>query len=245
MIAFAELRAGLGAALLGNPGVVFPKMLLPRHAFDRRALLRPDRGDVEQDVRLPVALLGLVRLEQQHRRRAQHLLPRVVAVRLRHDARVLGERRGRRVILVVGVLAGVREHELRPEGAVDIDEAEQSGLIESERVVAEIPELDVRHPQPRWPPPSASACRSLLHPLQRHAGLAPQLGGFPALAEGQADHGDGGAALGVQRDRPAGTPDEISRMRAHHQRCFLSPTIFASGVGWRQITAIPACRHPP
>ncbi len=71
---------------------------------------------------LPVALLGLVRLEQEDGRGAQHLLARVVAVRLRYDARVLRKIRGGRVIVIVDVLAGVRQHEGRMEGPVDVDE---------------------------------------------------------------------------------------------------------------------------
>ena len=97
LVAFAvgDLLVGvarrLRAALQGDAGVVFPQVLLARHAFDGSALLVPHRRDVEKHRRLPVALFGLVRLEQEDRRGAQHLLAGVVAMRLGYDARVLGE----------------------------------------------------------------------------------------------------------------------------------------------------------
>ena len=65
-------------------------MFLRGHALEGLALLVPDVGDVENQVRLPVALLGLVRLEEVDRRRAERPV-RVVAVGLGHDARFLGE----------------------------------------------------------------------------------------------------------------------------------------------------------
>ena len=96
-----------------------------------------------------------------------------MAMRLRQDAGVLGEIGDRGMIVVVGVLARMREHEGRTNRAKHIDEAEQRALRQADRVVAEIPELDIRHPQcPR-------RCLGLrfsfrLHAIQRHAGLAPQ-----------------------------------------------------------------------
>src|SRR5271156_7134462 len=82
---------GLRAALQSDPGVILPEMLLARHALDRRALLLPDGGYVEQHVGFPAALLGLMRLEQKDGRRAQHRLAGIVSMRLRDDARVLRE----------------------------------------------------------------------------------------------------------------------------------------------------------
>ena len=76
----------------------------------------------EEHRRLPVALLGLVRLEQEHGRGAEHLLARVVAVRLGDDARVLREVGHRRVVVIVDVLPRVREHEGGMDGAVHVDE---------------------------------------------------------------------------------------------------------------------------
>ena len=95
-------------------------------------------------VGLPVALLGLVRLEQEHRRRAEHLLAGVVAVRLGDDARVLREirrppgGRGCRCPCL-----RVRQHKGRVDGAVDIHEPEERLVVERDGIVAEVPELDV------------------------------------------------------------------------------------------------------
>src|SRR5215211_6707528 len=82
------VAGGLRAALEGDAGIVFPKVLLPGHALDRRTLLLPHRCDVQQHRRLPIALLGLVRLEQEHGRSTEHLLAGIVAVRLGDDAGV-------------------------------------------------------------------------------------------------------------------------------------------------------------
>src|SRR3954447_17759735 len=79
----------LGAALQCHPSVVFPEVLLPGHALDGGALLLPDAVDAEQHVRLPVALLRLMRLEQENRRCAEHRLARLVTMRLGGDAGVL------------------------------------------------------------------------------------------------------------------------------------------------------------
>src|SRR6185503_9358064 len=81
----------LRPALQGDPRVVFPQVLLARHALDGSALLVPHGRDVEKHGGLPVALLGLMRLEQKYRRSAQHLLAGVVAMRLGYDAWVLRE----------------------------------------------------------------------------------------------------------------------------------------------------------
>ncbi len=149
-------------------------MLLPGHALDRRALLLPHRGDVEQHVRLPVALLRLVRLEQEHRRGAEHLLPRFVPVCLRDDAGVLGEVGHRGMVVIINVLRRVREDEGRMDPPVDVHEPIQRLPGECDRVVAQIPELDVRHAEMlgrgfRLLPPFR------LDPLERHVLLPPEV----------------------------------------------------------------------
>ena len=51
--------------------------------------------------------------------------------------------RHRRMVVVVDVLLRVRQHECRMDGAVDIDQPEQRLVGQRDRVVAEVPELDV------------------------------------------------------------------------------------------------------
>ena len=80
-------------------------MLLAAHALDSGALLLPDRRDVEEHVRRPAALLGLVRLEQEDRRRAQNLLAGLVAMRLRDDPRMLSEFSHQLMVVIVEVPA--------------------------------------------------------------------------------------------------------------------------------------------
>src|SRR5262245_63882822 len=93
----ALIALGVGAALVTavaptlvaaaqrHVSVILPQVLLAGHALYCRALLVPHAGDVEQDVGLPVALLGLVRLEQEHAWRADHRFAGLVAVRLGDD----------------------------------------------------------------------------------------------------------------------------------------------------------------
>ena len=64
-------------------------------------------------------------------------------MRLRDDARVLREIGHSGVIVVVDVLLGVRKHEGGMDRAIDVDETEQRVSREIERVVAEVPELNV------------------------------------------------------------------------------------------------------
>ena len=105
----------------------------------------------------------------------------------------------------------MRQHKARVELAVDVDQPLHMRVGQAQRIVAGIEEFDL----------GAERCRGALglvlaaglDLLQRHARLLPGELGFPALAERQADDLDPVALLGVQRDRAAGAPDEISRMR--------------------------------
>jgi hypothetical protein len=151
--------------------------------------------DVEQHVGLPVALLGLMRLEQEHARRADHGLAGVVAVRLGDDARFLGHLRGQGMIEVVGVGQRVGEDEGGMGLAVDVDQAEELLLRYPHGVVAHVEELHLRHAR------APRRALRLLAPrrfdsLERDALLAPQLLRLAALAEGEADdvHGVASAA---------------------------------------------------
>src|SRR3546814_20298992 len=74
----AVVGAELVAAVLGDVGVVARVMLLVRRALDGGALVLPHLGDVEDGVRPPLALLGLVRLEKVQLRRAEGLLAGIV-----------------------------------------------------------------------------------------------------------------------------------------------------------------------
>src|SRR5450432_4265315 len=118
-------------------------MLLAGHAFDGGALLVPDGAYVEQDIRRPAALLGLMRLEQEYRLGAKNLLLGVVAVRLRDDSGVLRKLRDRRMVVIVNVAGRMRQHESGMKRAVEIDEAEQRLLRQIDRVIAKVPALDV------------------------------------------------------------------------------------------------------
>ena len=192
-------------------------MLLAGHAFDGGALLRPDRPDIEQHVGLPVALLGLMRLEEEDGWGTQHLLTRIIAMRLGGDAGMLREIGHGRVVVVVDVLFAVCQHEFRMGGAHQIHHAEQAFGVQRDGVVAEVPELDVVYAE------NLGGRLGLLlalhlHALQIHSRLTPELGGFAALAIGEADHRYLEARGCVERDGAAGAPDEIGGMGGDNQR---------------------------
>ncbi len=120
-------------------------MFLRRENFKRPALDIPDLVDVEDDLRLEIAHLRLVRLEQEDRRRAVAVVGlRLVTHCLGHDARFLGIGRRRGMIDVVGIFQRMRQHKARIEFAIDIDQALLMCLGEAQRIVAGIEELDLR-----------------------------------------------------------------------------------------------------
>src|SRR3546814_8764621 len=88
-------------------------MLLRGHALERLVLAVPCRADVEKGIRLPLALLGLVRFEEIDRWRPKHLVSRLVPVRLRNDPRFKRQACRRRMIEVVRIVMRVREHKGR------------------------------------------------------------------------------------------------------------------------------------
>src|SRR3546814_4230030 len=77
-------------------------MLLARHALDGGALLLPHLGDVEDGVRPPLALLGLVRLEKVQLRRAEGLLAGIVPPGLGRRAALQGHLGRVGVVAVAG-----------------------------------------------------------------------------------------------------------------------------------------------
>src|SRR3546814_17689182 len=82
-------------------------MLLARHALDGGALLLPHLGAVEDGVRPPLALLGLVRLEKVQLRRAEGLLAGIVPPGLGRRAALQGYLGRVGVVAVLG-RSGVR-----------------------------------------------------------------------------------------------------------------------------------------
>src|SRR5271170_3878439 len=193
-------------------------MFLARHAFDGGALLVPDGRDVEKHVRRPSALLRLMRLKEKYGRRAENLLAGLVTVRLRDDPRVLGKFGHQLMVAIIDVAARVGEDEGRADPAVEIDEAVERRLIERNRIVAEIPKLDVGDAEDsggRFRFPAAFS----LDLFERHAALAPELGRLAALAIGEANDGHRHSASAMQGDRAAGAPDEIRGMGADDKAC--------------------------
>ena len=210
---FVAVAGGLGAALLGDAGVVFPEVFLTGHAFYGGAFLGPDGADVEENVGFPVALLGLVGFEQEDGWGADDGDFGLVTVGLGEDAGVLGEVGHGGVVVVVDVLLAVGEHEGGADRSEQGAEAEQGWRVEGNWVVAEVPELNVVDPEGR--------CGGLglvlaggFHAVEGHALLAPEFRRFAALAVGQAHHRHLHALLGVQGYGAAGAPDEVGGVGA-------------------------------
>ncbi len=121
------------------------------------ALHIEDFGDVQQYLRLEVALLGLMRLEQEHGRRAKRLAWCVVASCLCEHPRLQSHPGCRRMVRVIRIGQRVGEHDgrLHPPVAAHDRVGEVLGL--GQRVIAGIGELDCRAENLRLPgsPPRA------------------------------------------------------------------------------------------
>src|SRR6185437_9826447 len=164
----AGVARSLDAAVERDAFVIVPKVLLRGEDLERLVLGLPDIIDLEDEIWLVVALLGLVRLEQIDRRRRILVLgARLVAHRLCDDARFLREVRGVRMIEIVRVLQRVREHESRIGLPVDVDHAVEVRFGELERIVAAVEELDLGAQKRRGPLRLVLAAR--LHLLHRRA----------------------------------------------------------------------------
>ncbi len=107
------------------------------------ALDIPDLVDVEDDLRLEIAHFRLMRLEQENPRRGILVFRiRLVTHRLRHHPRLLRKMRRIGMIEIVGILKRVGEHKTGVEFAIDIDHPVEMGLVELQRIVTAIKELD-------------------------------------------------------------------------------------------------------
>jgi hypothetical protein len=102
----------------------------------------------------------------------------------------------------------MREHETGVEFAIDVDQPLHMRVVEAQRIVAGIEELDLG--AERGGGPLGLVAPARLDLVERHARLFPGELGFTALAERQAHDLDAKTLFGMQRDRAAGAPDEIS-----------------------------------
>src|SRR5690606_516676 len=157
----------------------------------------------------------LVRFEQVHGRRvdalerARHPGPRGEQPGLLHD--VVSDR----VVGVERVHEGVREHDVGRLVAEDLYQAFHGGVVDLERVVAEV---EAEEPRPygrrgllRLLVPDAL---DVLHRLPR---LLPELARLAAFAVRERDDEGLAAVRRRDRDRAGGAPDEVGRVRAHDE----------------------------
>jgi hypothetical protein len=192
-----------------------PEMLLRLHFLEGGVFFLPDRSDVEKHLRFPFALLGLMRLEEENRGRADDRDGGIVSMGLRDDARVLNEMSGERMIEIVGIVKRMGEDELGANFSVEGSEFEEHLIVDAHRVIADVEEDGVGT-QDFCGAPGFRSSRGF-DGVESHARLAPESCGFAAFAKRETDDGDGPAALGVERDGSAGAPDKVRGMSADNQ----------------------------
>ncbi|MNH22772.1 hypothetical protein D3C79_826430 [compost metagenome] len=194
-------------------------MFLPGHALNRSVFLVPYIGDVQEHIRAPLTLFGLMRLEGIDRGCPDNLLARSVTFCLGDDPRFLSEVHCQRVVVVVRVLQRVAEYERRLDAAHDIGQAEQRVLVSPHGV---IPNVEKLHTCAKY---FGCSHRLLLassfHLALTHVALSPKLCRLAPLAVGQANDVHVVTLLGVQRDGATCTPYKIGRMGADNQCVFL------------------------
>ncbi len=95
-------------------------MLLTLHALNGLILFLPDGGDVQQHIGFPVALLRLVRFETVNRGSRDNFLARAIAFCLGDNPCFLGQMGGQRMIVVIGILQGVRQDKVGLDTAIHI-----------------------------------------------------------------------------------------------------------------------------
>ena len=114
------------------------------------------------------------------------------------------------MVEIVRVGERMREHEGRIEFAIDVDHAVEMLLVQFQRIVAAVEELDLSAEQVGGALGLILAAG--LHALERRAFFLPGELAFAALAEGEAHNLHAIAVLDMQCDRAAGAPDEIAGM---------------------------------
>ena len=100
----ARIAFKMIGTLLGDAGVIIPKVNLPFITFHSCAFLIPHLGDVQKRIWFPTHLFGLMWFKQIKLRRTQHLFPRIMAPSLRNHPTGQREIRGAHVIGVIGVV---------------------------------------------------------------------------------------------------------------------------------------------
>ena len=195
-------------------------MLLALHAFDGRLFLLPDIGNIQEDIRLPLHLFGLVRLEQVKLRRAQDLFAGVMPPGLGDHAAFHGHLGGVHVIGVVGVIKGMTEHKVGLDLAHQVDQLELGVAVQLQRIIAGIHKLNVMGAEGLGGGFGfTTAGRFDL--IEGHIPLLPELRRLAAFPIGQADDGHRIALFLMQGDGAAATPDKVGGMGADHQNRFL------------------------
>ena len=217
--AAARVAHRLHAAPLAEIGVVMEQVLLRGHRFHRLPLLLPHRRDVQQHLRLEVALLGLMRFEQEDGRRVvlAALALGGVAGGLRVDASLQRQVVRHRMVGIVRVFVAVGEDDLGFALAKFVHHVGNFFRRGNDRIVAHIEEADLR--AENFGGARRFGVAIFLHALDGHAIDLPQALGFAAFAVGEAEDPDAIAAFRVERDGAAGAPDEVGGMRADYEHC--------------------------
>src|SRR5215472_17913114 len=113
-------------------------MFLSVHFLKCCVFLGPYRSDIEQHLRLPFALLGLMRLEQENGWRADYRRAGLVSVSLGHDTSFLRHMGCKRMVEIVGISQRVRENEFGTDFPVKGRQLIKNAVLGSHRVVAQV-----------------------------------------------------------------------------------------------------------
>ena len=181
----ARVAVALDTSIERNALVVGPQVLLCSENLKGLVFQLPHLVDFENEVGLVVTHFRLVRLEQEHRRRRIFVFCiRLVTHGLCHDARLLREMGSVRMVEIVRIFKCVGEHERWIELAIDVDHAVEMRIVEFERIVAAIEELDFRAEQ--FGSALGFVLAARLDLFQRGPGFLPGKLTFAALAVRQA-----------------------------------------------------------
>jgi hypothetical protein len=178
-----------------------------------------------------------MRFEAVDRRRTDDFLTWLVAFGLGNDPCFLGQVGGQRMIVVVGVLERMAQHEFGLHSTKHVREAEQGVLVGAHRVIADVEKFDAGAQNVRSRLSFLATSRLDLV-FSHFRALAPQLGRLPAFAERQANDMHGVTLGRVQGNGATGTPDKIGGVSTDYQGGFAIFSIH----GWeKSLINVPKC----
>ena len=141
----ARIAFKMIGTLLGDAGVIIPKVNLPFITFHSCAFLIPHLGDVQKRIWFPPHLFRLMRFKQIKLRRTQYLFPRIMTPSLRNHPTGEREIRGAHMIGVIRVVLRMAHHELWLHRTNDINHLILCLLAQVQRIIPKVQKFNVIH----------------------------------------------------------------------------------------------------